>query len=200
MKFTNPIVYFCLIIITFSCNNNTNNSINSVPAYKLIQDFSKRIKPGTGLVLCSYGINNHLPKDYSYQNEVATFSVAYSLYKTQKDTISLEHARETAISLTESLLQEINSNPDIRNYLEIYPFTADRIDVTVRFKDEKKIELGTGVSVVYYWNGKLEYERYEIHEYTGHYPAKGEHFTIHKETYAEALDIVKQQGALVYFQ
>jgi len=199
MKFIN-LTAVILFALTFSfCAKTDKKASEMFPAYKLVVDFSKRIKPDTGLVLCCYGVNHDLPKDYPYKNSVANFTTAYALYKTQKDTISLERARELIVSLTESLLQEINSNPNVRSDLEVYPFTRELVEVILRFKDENKIELGTGVSRAYFFNGKIKYERYEIYNYTGRYPADGKNFTIHEETYAEALEIVKQRGALVHF-
>ena len=169
------------------------------PAYKLIKTFSKRIRPETDLILFSYGVNHNLPKDYQFKNAVATFSTTYDLRKTQKDTISLEHARKLIISLTESFLQEINSSQDVRPDLEVYPFTSNLLSVYIHFIDENKVDLGTGICAVYFKDGKIEYEHYEIYEYTGSYPANGNHYKVHEETYAEALDIVQKQGALVYF-
>ena len=197
MKYINLIIFLCVVFS--SCGKVDRTASDILPAYKLIVTFSKRIQPDTALILCSYGINKSLPKDYQYKNVVANFSADYKLYKTQKDTISLEHARELIVSLAESLLEEVNSNQNVRTDLEVHPFTTDLLAVSIRFKDENQIDLGQGVSAVYFANGKIKYKRYDISEYTGRYPAIGKHFTIHQETYAEALDIVQKQGALAHF-
>ncbi len=167
--------------------------------YKFITSFSKKIKPETGLILRSYGANHNLPKDYPFKNEVVTITACYALIKTQKDTISLEQARGMLVSLMESMLISINSDSYIRQYLEIYPFTYDLLDISIRFEDENYIDLGTGISQVYFYRGKIKYERYDIKEYTGTYPARGKHYIIHEETYPEALAIVQKSGALTYF-
>ena len=197
MKFIKFVIL--LFVVFYSCSNRKTNELEMFPAYKLIKTFSKRIRPETDLVLYCYGVNYGLPKDYQYKNSVANFTTDYKLYKTQKDTISREHARELIVSLAESLLQEINSNPEVRPDLEVYPFTNELLSVTIYFIDENEIELGTGISSVHFRNGKLKYEHYEIYEYTGRYPANGNHYKVHEETYVEALDIVQKQGALVYF-
>lgn len=168
-----------------------------VPEYKLLVEFSKKIKPGTDLVLTGYGINNHLPKDYEFVNGVANFKVTYSLYKTKNDEISLDQARILLVSVGEALLNEINNNLKIRPGLDVYPLTSDFIRIAIHFEDELKIDLGQGVSEVYFSNGKLKYERYEIRDYPNRYPATGKHYIIHEETYAEALEIVKKQGSLI---
>ena len=64
------------------------------PPYKLIVDFSKEIKPETGLILFAYGINNGLPNNYEYINGAANFKASYALYKKKEDLISLDYARQ----------------------------------------------------------------------------------------------------------
>ena len=186
-------------IFSCSCCRKQKNISESLPEYRLLTSFSKKISPHTGLIISSYGINNNLPKEYQFKNGVANFTVTYSLHKQKQDEISIEYARNLLISLTHNLLEEINSNSEIRSHLDAYPLSADLLRITIRFKDENKIDLGQGIATVYLSNGKIEYEGYEIHEYTGTYPASGKHFTIHKETYEQALDIVQKNGALVLF-
>jgi hypothetical protein len=109
----------------------------------------------------------------------------------------LEEARSLIVSVAEGLLQEINGNLEVRSMLKFYPFNVDLINIVIHFKDENKIDLGAGISMAYLSNGKIKYERYEIHEYRSQYPAIGEHFVVHTESYTEALDIVKSQGSLI---
>lgn len=167
--------------------------------YKFITLFSKRIQPETGLILRSYGANHRLPKDYPFKNEVVTLTARYVLKKTQRDTISLDEARIMLVSLTESIIKSINSDQEIRSYLEIYPFTNDLLYVSICFEDENYIDLGTGIFGVYFTQGKIRYQHYEIQEYTGSYPARGKHYVVHEETYPEALAIVQKSGTLTYF-
>ena len=82
--------------------------------YKLINVYSERVKPETGLELRSYGINIELPKGYKFKNGVGDFMVDYYSYKTQKDIVSLEEARRLIVSVAENLLEEINSNLIVR--------------------------------------------------------------------------------------
>ena len=197
MKFTN--LFFFISLFFVSCHDSATKKTEMFSGYKFITNFSKKIKPTSSLVLWCYGINLDLPKGYELKNEVATLSADYALYKTQKDTISLEQARKMIVSLVESILKDINSNSEIKDKLETNPFTYHSIDTSIYFQDENKIELGSGVSRVYFSKGKLTYEGYNIYEYTGQYPAHGKHFTIHKETYEEALNIVQESGEVTLF-
>ena len=198
MKFTKLI----LIILLFSCScvKNRKDASEIFSGYKCIASFSKKIELETGLVLYSYGANNNLPKGYPFKNEVVTVSADYKLKKTRRDTVSLEQARKMIVWLIGSIVERINSDLEVRQYLEIYPFTYDLLATSILFKDENNIDLGTGISQVYFHRGKIKYERYDIHEYTGTYPARGKHYFIHEETYPEALAIVQKGDAPACFR
>jgi hypothetical protein len=188
MKFTNLIL--CCLFLISSCAKK--DVIGNFPPYKLIIEFAKKIKPETDLVLSGYGINNGLPKDYQKKG-IGSFRASFKLPKEKNDEISLEYARNLIVFLGERFLEEINSNSEIRPDLDFYPFTSDSIDITVHFKDENQIDLGQGVALIYFYHGKIVYEGYKIEKYTNRFPAIGKHFTIHEESYAEALEIVKRQ-------
>lgn len=195
------ISYTLLIVLLLnSCSNSKGPypTPRDYPPYGLIVSFSETIKPETGLRLSGYGINNGLPKGHQHINGIGSFCASYTLAKTRTDIISLQEARNLLVFVAEGLLKEINSNQEVRPELDVYPFVSDLIDITIRFKDENQIDLGQGVAVVYFWKGEIEYEGYRIDEYTGRYPASGKHFTIHKETYAEALEIVKKQDSSMH--
>lgn len=207
-KFQENMKYFSISCLLFtlliSCNNSkTNQSTyenqNEVSIYNTIQDFSNRIKKNTGLTLCSYASNHHLPKNYIFKNEIATISVDYKVFKNRNDVISIDEARNLIINLEESFLKEINSNQKTFSKLETYPFNQNLVDVGIYFIDENQIDLGQGVSEVRFFEGKITYKSYEISEYTEKYPVLGRHFKIHEESYEEALEIVKQNNELIYF-
>lgn len=190
--------FLCFVLFCFSCCNKREKHISEIcPSYQPIKSFSKKICPITGLILCSYGVNNYLPKDYKFKNGIANFNATFSLRRTQKDKISLEEARCLIISVTEGFLREINSNLQVRTLLDVYPISKDLVNVGIRFEDENQIDLGSGISGVYLLNGVIEYEGYEIHEYRSKYPSIGKHFVVHNESYTEALDIVKSQDSLI---
>ena len=198
MKFIN---FFIFILITFnSCNKKTPTQISELtPEYKLLTTFSDKIASKTGLVLSCYGINKNISKDYPSKKGVANFTVGYSLYKQRQNEISIHYARNLLLSLTRNLLNEINSNTQVKSHLDVSPLTANLLDITIHFKDENKIDLGQGVSIVYFANGKIKYKGYNIYEYTGQYPAHGKHFTIHEETYEEAFNTLQESGEVALF-
>lgn len=181
-----------------SCISNNDKKIptRDYPPYRLIIEYSNKINPETNLVLSSYGINIGLHRGYNYKNGIGNFSATYRLIKSKNDEVSLEKSRDLLVFLIENLLQDINSNPEIGPYLDSRPFLSDSLRIALYFEDEKRIQLGQGVALVYLSKGKIKYEGYKIKEYSEKYPALGEHYIIHEESYAEALDIVKKQGNL----
>ena len=198
MKYTKRIAVIILFLYTSSCSKKPETGTEMYPPYRLIVDFSKEINPETGLVLFAYGINNGLPKNYEYINGVANFKAGYALYKKKEDLISLDYARQLLVFTAENMIKRINLTPEIIPDLDAYPATSDSIRISIYFLDEIKVQLGQGVAEVRFANRKIKYEGYEIREYTNRYPAKGRHYIIHEETYTEALEIVKKQGALIH--
>lgn len=194
MKFIRFVFFLVFLISSCTCKKDVKDPCQMYPPYKLINLFSQKIKPETDLVLRGYGINWCLPKGYQYKNGIGNFAASYSLQKTKNEEISLGYARNLIVFLTEKLLQEINSNPEVIPDLDVYPFISDLIRISIHFEDENRVDLGQGVAIVYFSKGKIEYEGYKIYEYAGRFPAVGKHFTIHEESYAEALDIVKKQS------
>ncbi len=192
MKYTKYV--FFIFLFLFGCNSRCDIS-QLIPEFKLIKNISDKIQSEKGLILSMYGINNDLPKDYKKKNITANFSVAYRLPKTKNDLISLEQARCFLVFVAESLLYAINHDPEIKERLEVFPFPSDLLKISIYFEDENRVQLANGgISDLYFSKGKIIYERYEIHGYNP-YPL-GKHFIVHEESYADALEIVKQQGCL----
>ena len=176
------VLIFILLLSSCSSKMDVKDPHQMKPPYKLIKLFSRKIKPETDLVLASYGYNNNIDKEYQYINGIANFSATYALKKTKNDEISLEFARNLLVFLAENLLRDINSTSEIIPELDVYPFVSDRINITIRFEDENGIGLGQGISRAHFSEGKIKYESYKIHKYTGRYPAEGKHYTIHEES------------------
>ena len=123
MKFINNI-FLSIVLLCTCCTSDIDQR---VPEFRLIQRFSKRIKNSEGIILYSYGINNSLPQGYKKTNITANISVSYILRKNQEEFISLDAARCLFISVAESLLKEINSDKYVRNRIELFPFSSDRL-------------------------------------------------------------------------
>ncbi len=183
-----------LFLILLSCSRQKKDISEIVPEYKFIVTFAEKIKKESGLLLWCYGINNGNIDYDEIKNGVVNFSSDYALNKTRQDVVSLDEARVIFVHLVESFLEEINTDLEIRPKLDFFPFPSTRLRMSLIFRDENRIELGSGVSKVRFSGGNIEYQRYEISHYTGHYPAEGKRFLMHKETYEEALEIVKKQS------
>ena len=198
MRFTRFLLIILITLISCTCKNTRSIPTREYPPYKLIIDFSKKIKSNTSLVLDGYGINIGLHKGIDYTKGIGNFSASYYLKKNKSDEISLENARNLLVFLTENFSREITSNNEISQYLVAHQYLSDLMRISLYFEDENRIQLGQGVAHIYFSKGKIKYEGYNITEYTGKYPAIGKHYTIHEESYADALDIVKKQGNLKY--
>ncbi len=196
MRFIKYIIFITLTII--SCQKKTSIA-DYIPQYKFIISFSEKINKTIELNLFTYGINCCLPNEYIIKNGTANFSISYALYKTQHDSITIDEARSLLVSVTESLTKDINSNVTIQPLLDFYPWEGRMNTIDLYFMDKNKVELGNGIANVSLVRGKIRYERYEISEYSGKYPALGKHFLVHEENYADALEIVKSQGLLTIY-
>lgn len=184
MKFIS--FFLAMLAILWGCQTTCDVS-KIVPEFRLIKRFSAKLKEDQGLKLYSYGINNNVPKDYTSDRIVYNFSVSYVAYKTQQDIISLEDARHLLISTAESFLAEINSDPEVKDRLDQYPLSSDRINICIIFEDENHAGLGNGgVQRIYLSNGQIKYRRYEIQEYKAK-DTIGTNFLMHQESYSEAL-------------
>lgn len=192
MKFIKIITIFILALFA-SCYRD----VLSMPEYKLIKRFSKRIEKSDGINLYSYGINAlHPVPENHVEGKISDFSVSYKIYKKRTDVVSLEEARCLIVSIAQSFLNEINSDSEIKNELDKHPLPSNRIRISIYFKDENRVELGNeGISYIILKEDKIKYERYEIREYTPPTPV-GRHFVVHEEGYDKALEIVKNEGCL----
>lgn len=55
--------------------------------------------------------------------------------------LSIDEIRTLLITLSDDFLYEINEDPNIRPYLESYPFTKDKINIVLFFKDKNLVRL-----------------------------------------------------------
>lgn len=101
--------------------------------------------------------------------------------------LSKEEGRAILIDSVKELLYELNGNPDLQEYLEPFPFTPDNVNIAIF------VQLADG-KTVYYPNilifslqdGKIEYDTKIPEKEFGYY-------TEEKETWEEALQIVRSQ-------
>lgn len=199
MKLTRTILYTLILLFILSCTNRERDFIQNYPPYKLLRDFARKIEPLTSLRLVSYGENNSLPKEYQIKG-IGNLTTSYKLMKNKNSEVPLDEARMLMVFVTENLLQEVNTNAEVREDLDVFPFTSDRINISIYFKDENGIDLGQGIANVRLYRGNLRYKAYDIHVYKEQYPAIGKHYIMHEESYEEALEIVKKEGNLTYIK
>ncbi len=189
MKFIRFCLAGFLILFVAGCGQS---AMKVEVVYNFIKKVSEDIKKDTGLQLATYGVNCNVPKEYVMRNEIYNIRLTYWLHKNKQDELSLEEVRKLTLSVAEKLVKEFNSDPVISQKLEFHPFSFDNMTIYINIMDENKIALGQGVSTVYFSKGRVKYKGFEIIEYSNTYPARGRGYTIHEESYAEALDIVKK--------
>jgi hypothetical protein len=192
MKFCIRTMLLPLVLFSIGCEPKTTT--DSFPDYRLIKRFSKRLNKEAGAVLYCYGTSPHQSEWDIQRYGKSTFDVTYFFIKSQKDLVSLEEARCTLVSVAESFLEEINTDPEVKPSLDVYPLTYDWIKLYINFKDENKADLENGgISIIYFSGGRIRYETVEDPEGK---PSKRRISTYYEEPYEKALEIVKEQGCL----
>jgi hypothetical protein len=196
MKFFVRAVLLFIVLGSIGCEQKTtmDSYTDSFPDYRLIKRFSKRLNQETGAVLYSYGTSPHQSEWDIQRYGKEAFSVTYLFEKNKNEVVSLEEARCTLVSVAESFLEEINTDPEVRPDLDVYPLTYDWINMYVHFVDKNNANLENGgVSVIYFSGGRIRYETVEDPEGK---PSKRRISTYYEEPYEKALEIVKEQGCL----
>lgn len=189
-------ISFFIILFLFGCNKREREIM---PPYNVIARFSERLEQENGVILCSYGINLNIPKDYEIKNGVADVDVSFYVNKKKSDCVTLKDARKLLIYIVDGFLNEINSDEKAGPLLDSYPMTNDSLVIAIHFHDENRVNLGQGIAQIYFARGKIKYESYNIREYrTSRLPAKGDYILQHQETYAEALELVKREGEVAF--
>ncbi|WP_231919513.1 hypothetical protein [Simkania negevensis] len=97
-------------------------------------------------------------------------------------TLTIHEYRDLLVHCAEYFLNRINSNEEIRSYLQNYPFDSKNIDLTiyVHSEDKKRFDVGQLASLAVI-KGKIVYH-YRDSEYTVK--------TLKREDYEEAKKIV----------
>ena len=98
--------------------------------------------------------------------------------------VDLETARKLVVYCTEEYLGAINSDKEVRPYLDDYPFTEKNVDIRVFFSkpDGHDVPIGK-ISVVSMINGRVDYEIDTL--------KRNRFVSLHEEAYQEALKIIQ---------
>jgi hypothetical protein len=185
------------LVIAGSFRGSAAYTENMFPEYELINRFSEKIKDQTGLSLYLYAINQGLPKGYEHKNKVANIHVDFCLYKNRNESVTLEEARTLLVSVCEALMNEMNSDPVVSQRLDDCPATSKNIILSLFFKDENTVPLGSGISHVYFFRGRVIYKQTEIIEYRMAGRSSIYKSEVLSETYEEARDTVIKNGSLI---
>ncbi len=191
-----PSIFFSFLILISCCKQTVHDQARAIPKFRVIHDYSDKVKSILGLALSSYGLDQK--KDQESGNvEIETFDISYRSKKTQQDKVSINEARRLVVSISEGLLNNIQDKSNEIPELKDHPAGMKSLMVSIYFKDENQVALGNGVSRVINNKGKVKYECYKIEKYEGKYPATGKNQILLEESYEEALKIVKRQGSLI---
>lgn len=105
---------------------------------------------------------------------------------------NISEARVDYVNGVERFLHRVNQDKSVRFYLHNYPFNIDHLDYSMSYRDVAVDYSDRGPIVfVFYCKGKIIYNVYDPTR-TGMNPLK----TVHRESYAEALRIVREAGLL----
>ncbi|HEU64351.1 MAG TPA: hypothetical protein ENH96_03045 [Chlamydiae bacterium] len=99
------------------------------------------------------------------------------------DEITIEEGRKLIQYCAQKFLSNINSNEQIRPYLNTVPFEAKDIDVAISFK-ERDMGKNHSIDFISMHYGKIVYDISDKEETLK---------TVHEETYDEALKIVESE-------
>ncbi|MES2200190.1 MAG: hypothetical protein V4489_08495 [Chlamydiota bacterium] len=96
-------------------------------------------------------------------------------------------ARQLLVDVVSTYLQEINSNQKIRPYLHDYPFTAKNVQIDIWIKNPDRSDVAFNqIDYMVALSGELYYD---LPIEPGTYKRR----LLHKETYAEAVEILQDQ-------
>ena len=119
---------------------------------------------------------------FSIGGSVAVNIKEVSLKFTCCEQKSIEEARVLELACIEQLREMINSNEKIRLHLEEYPFTNERVEIMIRFREKslKNFPPENSISRVTSCKGKLFYDNV----FNDHRPDQ----TVLEETFTEAYE------------
>lgn len=123
----------------------------------------------------------------SMMHDVEKLALSFNCYH----PLSLDQSRKLIVSCVDEYIEAVNNNADIRPYLHNYPFTEQNVEVAIFiYENNKFTEVQPGqVSCVSELKGKICYHTKDPED---EYKLE----TLHEESYAEAVRIVREQGRL----
>lgn len=99
-----------------------------------------------------------------------------SLTFTSRQKVNVDQGRAMLVEIVEPLLKRVNSCPELRPYLDHFPFTADDLDISVLFQTPSGDFINEPfLASLSVYKGKASYAKYN--------PITGELTTIYLEPY-----------------
>lgn len=198
MKINAKIVIVIIFLITGRSMNANEEKSRDYLKYvdEIVDDFVDQMEKK--YELHCYGSGGSMP------NDVEKINVLFAYYKNS----TVNDARKMEVNAIQELLKRINSHEKIRPYLREYPFSTDRVGVTISFRTKTDGHpLDGSVALVSLVKNKIFYDAAEIQieeptplsymneknevvkEFIGGGP-KEKLVPLMEETYEEALKIV----------
>jgi hypothetical protein len=168
-----------LVFLFHSCDGPTKNSSNQhiSPKYVIL---AQEIR---------YAIAQRLAQEF----QMAPFGEGGSFYDCVRELflafhiqgpLTKDQLRNILVTCVKELLEEVNSNDELRPYLKVYPFTSQEISITLFVIDKKGAEIyDPNIGVASAEEGKLIYKTIDRND-----GLKNQSKII--ESYEDALEIV----------
>ena len=103
--------------------------------------------------------------------------------------IDIDTSRELIVKAIEHYLKNINTNAEVKPYLNNYPFTPGNIEIMLFLTRPNYKDFPPGqLESITAWEGKIKYKANDS--------TNKKFISLHKETYEEAVAILKKQGKL----
>ena len=177
MRFCFAFLSLCFL---FSCNQEKMPD-HVVLADKITGKYTEQIKKDENFSLVGFGSN--------YVNGIHRIGLDFQ----SERTVNITEARNLLVRSVSKLLDAVNSNEDIRRYLDHYPYTAKGIELAIDFSDKNEHECKNGsIAYVYVFHNKRANENvvlYKVYDLE-----KRNYVEVHRETYEEAERIVRTGG------
>lgn len=144
-------------------------------AYRVMHKFEKYAHDVLGLEVCGSG------------GEMMDDVQSISLHFTSGASLNIDQARRLVVESSQIFLSMINEDKKLRPYLHTYPFTGNNIKISIDFDEPGKTwKDSEEISLVMLLDGKIFYDTHDEE-------ALIRHKSLHKETYEEAVKIVKAE-------
>lgn len=170
----NIIIAFCSLFSFLT--GTSNNRPDIAMTEKHISSFASKMN-GRGFAVQGTG--------GAMMKNIEKVNMSFAIHK----KVLIDEARIMIIGTSEDFLREINADEKLRPYLKNYPFDHKNLGFKIAFIDENNWMNETGIACVMVVKDKVYYEVSNS--------KTNPLITVYEESYAEALEKVKQQKSSV---